>query len=294
MIYCVTGGNGLVGRAVQNELEAQGHEVRILTRSPRKKGEFAWNPAQGTVDLRALEGADALIHLAGASVSERWTARHKKAIMDSRVQGSEALYRALEQVKSRPEVIVSASAVGIYPNSLDRVYTERDGGAPGFLGDVVRAWEAQADRFEALGLRVAKLRIGIVLGRGGGVLGTLLPVFRWGLGSALGSGRHWMPWIHVDDLAQMLVRLATDRSLRGVWNGVGPESVTNADFSRTLAQVLKKPFWAPAPPAWALRLVLGEMAQIALMSTHCSSAKWQKIGFAYRFSELQPALEDLV
>jgi len=103
-----------------------------------------------------------------------------------------------------------------------------------------------------------------------------------------------MPWIHVDDLAQMLVRLATDRSLRGVWNGVGPESVTNADFSRTLAQVLKKPFWAPAPPAWALRLVLGEMAQIALMSTHCSSAKWQKIGFAYRFSELQSALEDLV
>jgi uncharacterized protein (TIGR01777 family) len=183
-------------------------------------------------------------------------------------------------LEHRPEVLVSASAVGIYPNSLDRTYTEDDGGAPGFLGDVVRAWEAQADRFEELGMRVAKLRIGIVLGRGGGVLGTLLPLFRLGLGSALGSGRHWMPWIHVDDLAQMILRLATDRSLSGVWNG--------------LASVLRKPFWVPAPPAVALRLMLGEMAQIALMSTRCSAEKWRGIGFTYRFGDLRSALEDLV
>jgi len=294
MIYCVTGGSGLVGRAVQKELEGQGHEVRILTRTPRKPGEFAWNPAAHSIDPAALMGAHGVLHLAGASVSARWTASHKRAIMDSRIQGAETLYRAIEAMDQRPAVLVSASAVGIYPNSLDRVYTERDGGASGFLGDVVRAWESQADRFDELGLRVAKIRIGIVLGHGGGVLGTLLPVFRLGLGSALGDGAHWMPWIHVQDLARMVSRLATDAALDGTWNGVGPESVTNDNFSRTLAQVLKKPFWAPAPPAWALRLALGEMAQIALMSTHCSSAKWQRIGFSYRFGDLRSALEDLV
>ncbi|MCE2815867.1 MAG: TIGR01777 family oxidoreductase [Cryomorphaceae bacterium] len=294
MIYCITGGSGLVGRAVHRALTSQGHDVRILTRTPKKPGEFAWNPAQGSVDPAALEGVHGVIHLAGASVSERWTAKHRNAIMDSRVQGAETLYRALAALEHRPEVLVSASAVGIYPNSLDRTYTEDDGGAPGFLGDVVRAWEAQADRFEELGMRVAKLRIGIVLGRGGGVLGTLLPLFRLGLGSALGSGRHWMPWIHVDDLAQMILRLATDRSLSGVWNGVGPASATNRDFSRTLASVLRKPFWVPAPPAVALRLVLGEMAQIALMSTRCSAEKWRGIGFTYRFGDLRSALEDLV
>ncbi len=294
MIYCVTGGSGLVGRAVQKELEAQGHEVRILTRTPRKPGEFAWNPSAYIVDPEALLGVHGVIHLAGASVSERWTQSHKRAIMESRIQGAETLFRAIEAMDQRPEVMVSASAVGIYPNSLDRVYSERDAGAVGFLGDVVRAWESQAGRFADLGLRVAKLRIGIVLGHGGGVLGTLLPVFRVGLGSALGDGKHWMPWIHVDDLARMVARLATDSALDGVWNGVGPESSTNKDFSLTLAKVLKKPFWAPAPPAWALRLALGEMAQIALMSTHCSAQKWKDLGFEYQFNELDAALKNLV
>ena len=294
MIYCVTGGSGLVGRAVQKELEAQGHEVRILTRTPRKPGEFAWNPSTYTVDPAALKGVHGVIHLAGASVSERWTKSHKRAIMDSRIQGAETLYRAIEAMDQRPEVVVSASAVGIYPNSLDRVYTEKDGGAVGFLGDVVRAWESQADRFTTLGMRVAKIRIGIVLGHGGGVLGTLLPVFRLGLGSALGDGQHWMPWIHVTDLARMVARLASDSALHGTWNGVGPESATNKEFSRALAAAMKKPFWAPAPPAWALRLVLGEMAQIALMSTHCSAQKWKDAGFTYQFGSLHDALSDLV
>lgn len=294
MIYCVTGGSGLVGRAVQKELEAQGHEVRILTRTPRKPGEFAWNPSTYTVDPAALKGVHGVIHLAGASVSERWTKSHKRAIMDSRIQGAETLYRAIEAMDQRPEVVVSASAVGIYPNSLDRVYTEKDGGAVGFLGDVVRAWESQADRFANLEMRVAKIRIGIVLGHGGGVLGTLLPVFRLGLGSALGDGQHWMPWIHVTDLARMVARLASDTALHGTWNGVGPESATNKEFSRALAAAMKKPFWAPAPPAWALRLVLGEMAQIALMSTHCSAQKWKDAGFTYLFGTLHDALSDLV
>lgn len=294
MIYCITGGTGLVGRAVKQALVDQGHTVRILSRNPRREDEYTWDPSKLTMDLAALDGVHGIIHLAGASVSDRWTASHKRAIMNSRIQGAQTLYHGIEAMAARPEVFVGASAVGIYPNSLDRVYTELDGGAKGFLGDVVREWEAQSDRFADLGMRVAKIRIGIVLGHGGGVLGTLLPLFRLGLGSALGDGKHWMPWIHADDLASMVARLATDSTLYGIWNGVGAESATNRDFSKALARVLGKPFWMPAPPAWALKLVLGEMAQIALMSTHCSAQKWKDLGFEYQFHELDAALVNLV
>jgi hypothetical protein len=214
--------------------------------------------------------------------------------MNSRIQGAQTLYRGIEAMATRPEVFVGASAVGIYPSSFDRVYTELDGGAKGFLGDVVREWEAQSDRFESLGIRVAKIRIGIVLGRNNGILKMLLPIFRLGLGSALGNGKQWLPWIHVEDLAAMIARLATDPNLRGTWNGTGRESATNRDFSRALAKAVKRPFWMPALPLWTLKLVLGEMAQIAIMSTNCSAVKWNTIGFKYRFSNLSTALKDLV
>lgn len=294
MIYCITGGTGLVGRAVKQALIDQGHTVRILSRNPRQEGEYSWDPSQQTMDSAALDGAHGIVHLAGASVSSRWTANHKRAIMNSRIQGAQTLYRGIEAMATRPEVFVGASAVGIYPSSFDRVYTELDGGAKGFLGDVVREWEAQSDRFESLGIRVAKIRIGIVLGRNNGILKMLLPIFRLGLGSALGNGKQWLPWIHVEDLAAMIARLATDPNLRGTWNGTGPESATNLDFSRTLAEAVKRPFWMPAVPLWTLKLVLGEMAQIAIMSTNCSAVKWNTIGFKYRFSNLSTALKDLV
>lgn len=294
MIYCITGGTGLVGRAVKQALIDQGHTVRILSRNPRQEGEYSWDPSQQTMDSAALDGAHGIVHLAGASVSSRWTANHKRAIMNSRIQGAQTLYRGIEAMATRPEVFVGASAVGIYPSSFDRVYTELDGGAKGFLGDVVREWEAQSDRFESLGIRVAKIRIGIVLGRNNGILKMLLPIFRLGLGSALGNGKQWLPWIHVEDLAAMIARLATDPNLRGTWNGTGPDSATNRDFSRTLAEAVKRPFWMPAVPLWTLKLVLGEMAQIAIMSTNCSAVKWNTIGFKYRFSNLSTALKDLV
>ena len=294
MIYCITGGTGLVGRAVKQALIDQGHTVRILSRNPRQEGEYSWDPSQQTMDPAALDGAHGIVHLAGASVSSRWTASHKRAIMNSRIQGAQTLYRGIEAMATRPEVFVGASAVGIYPSSFDRVYTELDGGANGFLGDVVREWEAQSDRFESLGIRVAKIRIGIVLGRNNGILKMLQPIFRLGFGSALGNGKQWLPWIHVEDLAAMIARLATDSNLQGTWNGTGPDSVTNLDFSRTLAEAVKRPFWMPALPLWTLKLVLGEMSQIAIMSTNCSAVKWNTIGFKYRFSNLSTAFKDLL
>ena len=232
--YLITGGTGMIGQALSRLLEQHEHVVRHLsTRTSTAPNRFQWDPSRGTLDPQALQDVTHIIHLAGANVAERWTAKHKAAILDSRVKGSATLEAAIAQlpVEQRPEAIISASAVGIYPNHPDHLYTESDGQPQGFLGDVVQRWEASVDRLGALGLRVAKLRIGIVLGPGSGVMATLLPVFKLGLGAPLGNGRHWMPWIHVEDLARQFAYLA-QHPVGGVWNGVGPYSVTNAEIGR--------------------------------------------------------------
>jgi uncharacterized protein (TIGR01777 family) len=294
--YLLTGGTGMVGQALSRLLEQQGHVVRHLsTRTSPAPNRFHWDPSRGTLDPQALQGVTHIIHLAGANVAERWTAKHKAAILDSRVKGSATLEAAIAQlpVDQRPEALISASAVGIYPNHPEHLYTEHDGEPRGFLGEVVHHWEASVDRMADLGLRVAKVRIGIVLGHGSGVMATLLPVFKLGLGAPLGNGRHWMPWIHVEDLARQFAYLAQHPE-EGVWNGVGPYSVTNAEFSRTLARSLKRPYFFPPVPAWALRLALGEMAQVGLMSTKCSAAKWERAAFTYHYPTLEAAFSELL
>jgi|DEB0MinimDraft_3_1074331.scaffolds.fasta_scaffold00797_2 uncharacterized protein len=293
--FLITGGTGLVGQALTAELEGLGHHVRHLsTRRTSAPHRFYWNPQEGHMDVSALAGVTCIIHLAGANVAERWTNRHKHAILNSRVQSTQTLYKAIEALpkEDRPNSLISASAVGIYPNHPDKVYSESDGSPEGFLGSVVARWEEEVDRFSALGLRVAKVRIGLVLGAEGGVLKTLLPLFRLGLGSALGNGRHWMPWIHVEDLARQFAHLAIHAELDGIWNGVGPESIQNRAFSKTLARVLRRPFFLPAVPAWVLHMVLGEMAQVGLMSTRCSAQKWVDQGFEFRHPTLEEALTD--
>jgi len=294
--YLITGGTGMVGQALSRLLEQQGHVVRHLsTRTSPAPNRFHWDPSRGTLDSQALLGVTHIIHLAGANVAERWTDKHKAAILDSRVKGSATLEAAIAQLPAdqRPEALISASAVGICPNHPDHLYTEHDGEPRGFLGEVVHQWEASVDRMANLGLRVAKVRIGIVLGRGSGVMATLLPVFKLGLGAPLGNGRHWMPWIHVVDLARQFAYLAQNPE-EGVWNGVGPYSVTNAEFSKTLAHSLKRPYFFPPVPAWVLRLALGEMAQVGLMSTKCSAAKWERIGFTYHYPTLEAAFAQLL
>lgn len=294
--YLITGGTGMVGQALSRLLEHQGHVVRHLsTRRSPAPNRFHWDPSKGTMDAHALQGVTHIIHLAGANVAERWTAKHRAAILDSRVKGSATLEAAIAQLPAdqRPEAIISASAVGIYPNHPDHLYTENDGHPQGFLGEVVHQWEASVDRMADLGLRVAKVRIGIVLGPGSGVMATLLPVFKLGLGAPLGNGRHWMPWIHVEDLARQFAYLAQHPE-EGVWNGVGPYSVTNAEFSKTLAHILNRPYFFPPVPAWALRLALGEMAQVGLMSTKCSAAKWEPTAFTYHYPTLEAAFSQLL
>lgn len=299
-IHLVTGATGLVGIELAEQLRAAGHEVRTLTTRPGKSTNpniHYWNPETGWLDSAVLRGVSVVHHLAGASVSEKWTAEHRLAILKSRQKGTDLLVDRLRALPAaeRPHTIICASAVGIYPDQAlgTPLLTENDGHGTGFLADVVRQWEFATDQFRSLGIRTVQLRIGIVLGQGG-ALSAMLPLFRAGLGSPLGSGQQWMPWIHVEDVAAAFVHASQRETVDGVYNAVGIEPATNRDFSAVLARVLNKPFWAPAPPAFLLRLVLGDRSVLVLGSTPAASDKLCATGFVHRYTDLETALASVV
>jgi hypothetical protein len=296
-IFTLTGATGSVGKAIVNELLNQNHEVRILTTRKNFKWEgvqcFYWNPLKGLIDLPSLDGADYLIHLAGATVSKRWTTKYKQEITDSRVQSTQLLLDALEKISVGPRAVVSASAIGIYGSDLERMMVESDPAADDYLASVTRTWEMYTQKFETEQRRSIQLRIGIVLDGGAGVLGQLEPLAKVGFASPLGTGKQWTSWIHVKDLARMFVFAATQEIPSGPYNAVGPEPLSNKALTKTLTQVLKRPMWLPAVPSFVLKLVLGEMATLALMSQKVSNAKITAAGFKYSFPKLTDALNDI-
>ncbi len=296
-IFTLTGATGSVGKAIVNELLDQHHEVRILTTRKNFEWEgvqcFYWNPSKGLIDLPSLDGADYLIHLAGATVSKRWTTKYKQEITDSRVQSTQLLLDALEKISVGPRAVVSASAIGIYGSDLERSMVESDPAADDYLASVTRTWEMYTQKFETEQRRSIQLRIGIVLDGGAGVLGQLEPLAKLGLASPLGTGKQWTSWIHVKDLARMFVFAATQEIPSGPYNAVGPEPLSNKALTKTLTQVLKRPMWLPAVPGFVLKLVLGEMATLALMSQKVSNAKITAAGFTYTFQKLTDALNDI-
>lgn len=290
----VTGGTGLVGRHVVDALMDAGFEVVVLTRSPESRVRDGvktslWNGRNTEGLSGAFRGAEAVVHLAGENVGQRWTKRAKQAILDSRIEGGRAVREAIETLPEgeRP-ALIAASAIGWYAPSAEW-QDEASPAAPfGFLAEVVKAWEGV---FEGIATRHVTLRIGVVLSREGGALAQLEPLFRWGLGSAVGSGKQWQSWIHVRDLAQLFVEAVQRTKWQGVFNAVAPQPVTNRTLSRALAQAMQKPFWAPAPPAFLLKWMLGEMACIVLDSQRIRSTRLND--FSFEFPELQGALVDL-
>jgi uncharacterized protein len=303
MRIVITGATGFVGRALVQRLLKDGHEVRVLTRdAARAAGELpvrcrlhAWDPASGTIDAGALRHADAVVHLAGAGVADgRWTPARKRAIVDSRVAGSRLLVSSLTALdpSARPRVLVSASAIGFYGDRGDEPLDEQSASGQGFLPGVCDAWEREVRAAADAGLRVATIRIGIVLGRGGGALERMLPPFRLGCGGRLGSGRQWMSWIHLADLVEAFVFALERDDVRGVVNGVAPTPVTNRVFTRTLAAALRRPALFPVP-ALALHLLLGEMSVILLASQRVEPRALAALGFAFAHRELDGALADL-
>jgi uncharacterized protein len=294
----ISGASGLIGRSLEVFLLTQGHTVRrLVRREPRAPDEFIWDPARGTIDLAALAGVDAVVHLGGANVAGgRWTALRKAEILSSRLDGTKTLTAGIAALHAseRPQVFVSASAVGFYGESGQEPLTETAGLGAGFLSGVCAAWEAELEAIEQLGLRTVALRTGVVLSPAGGALAKMLPAFKMGVGGRLGSGRQWMSWITPEDLCAMYERAITDPAWRGAYNAVAPEPVTNAEFTDVLAHVLRRPAVLPVP-AVALRAVFGEMADETLLaSTRAVPARAQAAQFIWRQPELLGALRHVL
>jgi uncharacterized protein (TIGR01777 family) len=297
MKVLVTGSSGLVGRALVERLASEGHGVARLVRTlPREpQSEFQWDPAQGRLDPAVLEGLDAAVHLGGENISAgRWTASQKERIRGSRVDSTRLLARTLAGLSSKPSVLVCASAIGYYGNRGEEILSEESGPGTGFLPEVCQAWEAASKPAEEAGIRVVRLRIGVVLSGAGGALPRMLSAFKLGLGGRLGSGRQYMSWIALEDLAAALALAITDDRLRGPVNAVAPSPVTNAEFTRVLAKVLGRPAVLPAP-AFALRLLLGQMAEeLLLASARVVPRKLKETGFRYRHPDVEGALRGLL
>jgi len=285
MNVTITGPTGFIGRRLAEILERNGHQVRPLARAE-------WNVTAGEPPAQSLTNADAIVHLAGEPVAQRWTAEAKRKIRASRVQGTHNIVTALSTLSRRPQVMVCASAIGIYGERGDEILTESSAAGSGFLADVCKEWEQQADLAASMGMRAVKLRTGIVLGKNGGALQKMLPPFRAFVGGKIGSGRQWMSWIHLDDLVGV-IRHAIEHPLNGVVNGTAPNPVTNSQFTRELAAALHRPALFPVP-ALALKAMFGEMSEILLSSQRVLPKAAESGGFQFRFPQLGEAFRDLL
>jgi uncharacterized protein (TIGR01777 family) len=290
----VTGASGLIGSALVPRLRAGGHEVVRLVRRPAQAAdEVSWAPDAGTVDPAGLTGVDAAVHLAGAGVGDhRWTDEYKRTIRDSRVLGTRTLVKALTALEPLPRVLVSGSAVGFYGDRGDEELTEESPGGQGFLADVVRAWEAETEPASAAGIRVAKIRTGLVMAPSGGAFGRLLPLIKLGLAGPLGSGRQWWPWITLEDELAAIEFLLT-HEVDGPVNLSAPHPAPQKDVVRAIARAGHRPALLPAPKM-ALRLALGEFSDDILDSQRVLPRRLISAGFTFRHPELAGAADWLL
>lgn len=294
----ISGASGLVGTAATIALRADGHEVGHLVRSrgSLSTGDVRWDLAAGTVDQEAMEGASAIIHLAGAGIGDtRWTEARKKILSRSRVDSARILVEAISKLRQKPRVLIAASATGFYGDRGDEVLTESSVGGSGFLAALARDWETESLRAESLGVRTALLRFGMILSAQGGALPRMMTPFKFGVGGRLGSGRQWMSWIALDDVAGVIRAALADEAFSGPVNIVAPNPVRNAEFTRALARTLHRRAIFAAP-GFALRLALGrEMAdELLLSSQRVQPQKLLAAGYAFQFPELAQALKSIL
>lgn len=298
MKILVTGASGFIGSRVCSSLSQSGHELVALSRDPGSARQklpqlneaFAWDASRQYAPLEAFEGVDEVIHLAGESVVGRWSAEKKRLIYDTRVQGSKHLLGALEKLEVKPKVLISASASGYYGDRGDEPLTESSAAGSGFLAQVCQDWEAEALKAETYGLRVVILRLGIVLGPGGGALRAMLLPAKLGLNGPLGTGKQWWSWVHLDDVVGV-IQHALHHELSGPFNVTAPQAVRQQEFAKTLGNVLKRPSFLPAP-SFVLKLVLGEFSSELLSSKRVLPSKAQDSGYEFKFPSLKEALTD--
>ena len=300
MTILITGATGLVGQELVNLLLQNGHNVHYLSTSKSKlvtntnyKG-FYWNPKKAEIDTNALTDVEVIIHLAGANVAKKWTTAYKEEIIESRVLSTQLLYQTLQKNSHQVKQIISASAVGIYPDSLTDIYHETDLDIDvSFLGNVVKQWENEVSQFEKLEIIVSKIRIGIVLAKNGGALQEMAKPIQYGVGAAFGSGEQYQSWIHIHDLVAVFYHVI-ENELPGIYNGVSPYPVSNAELTKAIAKTLEKPLFLPNIPQFVMKLILGEMHQILFSSQHVSCRKILDENFQFKFASLDKALNDLL
>jgi len=286
----ITGGTGLVGKRLAEMLTATSHEVVILSRNPKNKNEFKWDITKNYIDKKVFRNVDYIVHLAGAGIADKkWTNKRKKIIIDSRVESANLLYSAVQENNITLKGFISASGIGYYGAiTTDKIFEETDTYGNDYLGNVCRKWENAAQQFKTLKVPVTILRTGIVLSKNGGALEKMkTPVI-----SPLGSGKQYLPWIHIDDLCKMYID-AIEGKLIGIYNAVAPEHQTSKTFSKTLAKSIKRPFARISVPGFMLKLMFGDMAIILLEGSRISSKKVKKYNFTFKFKTLKKALNNL-
>lgn len=300
MRILITGATGLVGTALTRLLLEKGVSVHYLTLSTSEKKAFDqpncvgfhWNPEQGIIDENCLIGVDVIIHLAGATIAKRWTNKQKQAIIESRILSSNVLFKAVKENPNRVTQIVSASAIGIYPDSHSAVYTEMSTAVdPGFLAHVVLKWEESVDKFKLLNIKVCKLRTSTVFAKEADALPVMAKPIKMGFGANFGNGKQIQSWIHVRDLARLYF-YAVQNGWEGIYNATSPQPITNAAQTKLMAKILQKPLWLPNIPRFVMKLALGEMHELLFNDKNVSAQKAIDSGFTFDFPDPESALRD--
>ncbi|SCW69624.1 TIGR01777 family oxidoreductase [Mucilaginibacter sp. NFR10] len=290
----LTGGSGLLGTHLTKALLAKGYTVSHLSRNadnnPQVKT-FVWDINKGIIDEHCIDGIDTIVHLAGSGIAEKhWTDARKKDLIDSRVKSIELVYDLLKRKQHQVTSVISASGIGYYSDRGDELMYETSAPARDFISQCCVLWEAAVDEGQKFGVRILKFRTGVVLDKDGGALPTLAKPIKLYIGSPIGSGKQWVPWIHWQDVVNMYLLGIENKNLSGVYNMVAPNPVTNKQLTQAVAKQLHKPLWAPNVPGFVLKLLLGEMSSIVLGSTKVSAQKIEDAGFKFKFTNLEAAL----
>jgi uncharacterized protein len=301
MKIAIVGATGFVGSRLVEQLQTQGHQVKILTRNPgRATSRFpqaevvGYTPLQSGEWQKSISGCDAVVNLAGEPIAEkRWTPVQKQTILDSRKLGTQKIVEAISQAEVKPQVLINASAIGYYGTSETAKFDETSPPGADFLAEVCTAWETAAQAVTASGIRLVILRMGIVLGENGGALGKMLAPFSAFVGGPIGSGKQWFSWIHRDDVVKLIITAITDSQMQGVYNATAPNPVTMQDFAHTLGNVMSRPSWLPVPN-FALEAMLGEGAIVVLQGQQVIPTHTLAQGFSFQYPQLQPALKAIL